>query len=197
MLELLRAHFGQEKIQLTDDFHRDLNWFLKFLPTFNGVSFFKHISIQATIELDACLQGLGAVCNNQIYAIKIPPNFQNYTIVHLEMLNELVAVRLWRYYWKQKSILIKCDNQAVVSVLTSGRTQDRILAAIARNILLELAVCDIKLKVIHVLGKDNPIADLLSRWFITANPHQKFKNFLSCPEWLHPHPNITDISWFI
>ena len=56
--------------------------------------------------------------------------------------------------------ITKCDNQAIVSVLTSGRTQDRILAAIARNILLELAACDIELKVIHVLGKNNPVADL-------------------------------------
>ena len=160
-LQLIRAHFGQEKIQLTDDFHQDLNWFLKFLPKFNGLSFFKHVSVQATIELDACLQSLGTVCNNQIYAIKIPPNFQNYTIVHLEMLNVLVAVRVWRYYWKQKSVLIKCDNQAVVSVLTSGGTQDRILATIARNILLELAVCDIELTVIHILGKDNPSGSII------------------------------------
>ena len=77
-----------------DDFHHDLNWFLKFLPTFIGVSFVKLVPVETTIELDACLQGLGAVCNNQVYAVKILPNFQNYTIVQ-------VAVRVWKYYWKQ------------------------------------------------------------------------------------------------
>ena len=68
------------------DFHRDLNWFLKFLPRFNGVAFFKHVPVHVIIELDTCLQGLGAVCKIQVHALNIPLSFQNYTIVHLEML---------------------------------------------------------------------------------------------------------------
>ena len=80
-----------------------------------------------------------------------------------------------------KEYLIKCDNQAVVSVLTSGRTQDWMLAAIARNIFMEVVACDIELKVIHVLGKDNPIADPLSRRIITGNAHQELRNYISHP----------------
>ena len=52
--------------------------------------FFSHSHIQATIELDAIFQGLGAVCINQGYAIKIPVHIENYSIVHLEMLNILL-----------------------------------------------------------------------------------------------------------
>ena len=54
----------------------------------------------AAIELDACLQGLGVVYMNQVYVIHIPQYCQHFSIVHLEMLNILVAVRVWGKNWK-------------------------------------------------------------------------------------------------
>ena len=61
------------------------------------------------------------------------------TIVHLEMLNILVAIRTWGEAWAGTTVRIHCDNQAVVSVLNTGRTRDIILAAISCNILMETA----------------------------------------------------------
>ena len=83
------------------------------------------------------------------------------------MLNILVAIRVWGNVWKHQCILIKCDNQVVVSVLNSGKTQDLTLAGIARNIMIEISEQDIDLQVIHILGVENKVADLLSRWFIS------------------------------
>ena len=60
MLDLLRSLFIKF-IQLDINSYRDLNWFQKFLPQLNGKAFFVHRPVQATIDLDACLQGLGAV----------------------------------------------------------------------------------------------------------------------------------------
>ena len=163
MLDTLRRHFGTDNITLDIDFHRDLNWFKKFLKKFNGTAFFYHHPVQATIELDACLQGLGAIYRNQVYAFPIPQYCDSFSIVHLEMLNILVAIRVWGNVWKHQHILIKCDNQAVVSVLNSGKTQDLTLAGIARNIMMEMSEQDIDLQVIHILGVENKVADLLSR----------------------------------
>ena len=56
-----------------------------------------------------------------------------------------------------KTVIIKCDNQAVVSVLNSGKTQDVTLAAIARNIMMEAAKYDIDLQVIHILRVDKKL----------------------------------------
>ena len=44
MLEVLRSADKQNFITLTPDFHRDLSWFQKFIPTFNSITFFKHIT---------------------------------------------------------------------------------------------------------------------------------------------------------
>ena len=197
MLDTLRRHFGTDSISLDIEFHRDLNWFKKFLKKFNGRAFFDHRPIQATIELDACLQGLGAIYRNQIYALPRPYYCDSFSIVHLEMLNILVAIRVWANVWKHQRVLIKCDSQAVVSVLNSGKTQDLTLAAIARNIMMEIAEQDIDLQVIHILGVENKIADLLSRWFITENPDKLLKNYIQNPIWLNPHNNIAYIDWSI
>ena len=84
MLDTLRSRFGRGDILLDVNFHRDLNWFLKILPYFNGTAFFNHTPIRKVIELDACLEGLGAIYQNQVYSIRIPKNFEDYNIVHLK-----------------------------------------------------------------------------------------------------------------
>ena len=197
MLDTLRSHFGKDKILLDINFHRDLNWFLKFLPYFNGTAFFNHTPIKKVIELDACLEGLGAIFENQVYSIQVPKNFENYTIVHLEILNILVALRVWCNQWKTNKILLKCDNQAVVSVLNSGKTQDLTLGAMARNISMLLAIYDIELQVIHILGADNKVADILSRWFITENPDRKLYQFIKNPLWLSVNHEFLKVDWSI
>ena len=57
-------------------------------------------------------------------------------IVHLEMVNIFLAMRLFANIWSSKKVLINCDNQAVVTILMTGKTHDAFLAACARNILV-------------------------------------------------------------
>ena len=83
MFDLLRLADKWVKITLTEDFHRDLNWFGQFLTKFNVEAFFSHDPVHCHIELDASLQGLGAVCDNDVYAIPIKLGFSNYQIAHL------------------------------------------------------------------------------------------------------------------
>ena len=61
MLDVLRSAECNDRIKLTDDFHRDLHWFDTFLPLYNGVSLYGHKPTTDTLELDACLTGLGGV----------------------------------------------------------------------------------------------------------------------------------------
>ena len=42
MLDLLKSAHGRQKILLTPDFKRDLRWFAKFLPTYNGISLYDY-----------------------------------------------------------------------------------------------------------------------------------------------------------
>ena len=71
-----------------------------------------------------------------VYALPIPQGFYDYTIVHLEMLNIMVALNVWGQNWQNKCNEIRFDNLAVILVLHEGRARDSILATLARNIWL-------------------------------------------------------------
>ena len=102
MLEFLRLMGTQKMANLNPSFFRDLNWFCTFLKQFNGVVYYDPRSIQAELHLDACLTGMGGIFENQCYALPLPKNFNQYSIVHLEMLNIVVAVKVWAIQWSNK-----------------------------------------------------------------------------------------------
>ena len=89
----------------------------------------------------------------------------NFQIVHLEMLNILAALRVWQTQWSNMKV-------EIVQVLMLGKTRDLTLAAIARNIQFQAALMNISLKITHIPGKNNVLADLLSRWHTT--PHAQY-----------------------
>ena len=115
--------------------------------------------------MPAC-QAWELVFESMVYALPIPKNHNNYNIVHLELLNIVVALKVWAVHWSNRQIKIHCDNMAVVQVLQKGRARDATLALMARNVWLICALFNIQILVCHILGKDNTLADLLSRWQI-------------------------------
>ena len=168
ILGLLRESTNRNRIKLTKEFFADLQWFVKFLPHFNGVTIFKRTVIpsQETLFLDACLTGMGGIWSNRVYSYPVftIPGVKLH-INHLEMLNIVVALRLWGHWWANASVSIRCDNLAVVQVVNTHKTKDAILAACVRNIWLICALYNISLSVVHIKGNLNVKADLLSRLY--------------------------------
>ena len=177
MLCLLRENFDN------DDFKQDLKWFNTFLPIYNGVTFFKHVPSKL-VHLDACSKGLRAIYDHQVYAMRLTQDWSSKNIAYLEMVNILVAIKVWHAQWANLNVIIKCEIQAVVSVLSTGRTHDKTLASYARNIFMWLSAFNVEIKVIHVPGRLNPVADLLSRWYDTANNHEKLAQLVQPVTWV-------------
>ena len=160
MLELLHKNYDTASISITQEFKRDLRWFCNFLGQYNGTSYFDYKSTDFVVELDACLVNLGGRYKNLVYHLPVVKPYANLAIVHLEMINILVAVRIFGHIWHRKLVLVKCDNEAVVQVLTSGKTRDPFVAACARNIWLECGIRDVELMYVHIRRRDNKTADL-------------------------------------
>ena len=110
----------------------------------------------------------------------------NYNIAHLEILNIVVALKVWAQQWANKCIKIHCDNMAVVEALRNGRARDNILALMARNIWLICAMYNIHIIVLHIPGRNNVLADLLSRWQFSPENYQTLQQLLPTPN-LGPH----------
>ena len=60
----------------------------------------------------------------------IEKGYMNWTIVHLEMINILLVLHLFHNQWTSKKVLIHCDNQAVVTVLNTGKMRDPFLGGL-------------------------------------------------------------------
>ena len=183
MLMLLRENAHCNRKRLTEEFRRDLRWFNAFLPVFNGVSFFNHPPSKS-VHLDACPSGLGAIFDSQVYTLPLPSHWRDLNIAYTELINILVALKVWHSQWAGSSVLIRCDNQAVVSVLTTGKTRDPVMAKYVRNIFLWLSAFNIDIRVIHIAGRLNPVADLLSRWHLTKNNVQKLQELVHPVSWV-------------
>ena len=165
---------------IPSNLHRHL-----FVDKYNGVSMYNHRRVDHVIELDACLDGLGGVWKNYVYHIPIPRHYLGLTIVHLEMINILVALKIFGPFWANKKVLVKCDNQAVVAVLTHSKTKDPFLAT-----WLLAALYDLEVTYVRIRGKHNIIADLLSRWVLTPQNVLKLQSHIPDPLWISVPENI-------
>ena len=128
------------------------------------------------VEIDACLTGCGGVFNERYYH-SIFPEFvlaANRHIAQLEMLNIVIACKLWGKYWTGLSIAIKCDNNVCVHVLNNGRCHDAFLLKCAREIWLRCALNDFSIRAVHISTSSNSLADSLSRWHINDSHKQFF-----------------------
>ena len=81
---------------------------------------------------------------------------------HLEMYNIVIALRLWAHEWQNSVISLKCDNESAVSVCISGKTRDTFLNLCLYELWLLICKYNIDLRLSHIKGKDNVLADTLS-----------------------------------
>ena len=172
------------------------------MPVFNGTASYNHDTVEfaETLEIDTCLTHVGGVWKNAVYSALLPEHIRDnpsLSITHYEMINILVALRIWGSAWAHKRILLRSDNMAVVSITRSGYTRDVHLASYIRNIWLLTATYDIQLDGIHISGKDNNVADLLSRWSDSQQNQQQLLSLVEHPIWYkvtHKHFHVnTDI----
>ena len=147
------------------------------------------------MHLDASLTGLGAVFQNMVYSFPLPRGYMGYNIVHPEILNIVVACKVWANYWANKRIHIWCDNQAVV--LTTGKCRDNTLAVCARNIWLISAIYNFQIKIQHTAGQKNVTADLLSRWTNSPEDNIKLHNLVPSCVWIPTHLDLTLLNYDI
>ena len=136
----------------------DIHWFRELMPLYNGISLLHHPPLDPhhQVDLDACLSGFGAKSGQEFYMEQLPDFLLqlNLSITHLEMLNILVATRLFSTKWSHHTINLGCDNQAAVAVLQSAKARDRLLAACAKQIWLFAAAYDFTLMPFHRPGSE-------------------------------------------
>ena len=165
MLDTLRRAPDTGKVTLDDDFKKDLLWFDRYMASTNGIYIIHPTRETITIELDSCLSGCGAICLSEYYASEFPAHINDarHPICHLELLNIVVACRLWAPALTGKRLLIRCDNTPAVYALRTARGRDSFMRQCARAAFLVAAAHDVTIDACHKPGAQLELPDALSR----------------------------------
>ena len=148
------------------------------MSRFNGHVFFqKHKQPTEHVFIDASLTGFGAQWRHFVYATPIY-GVADKGIVQLEMLNIIIALKTWGQKWRNSIVVMHCDNWAVTQVVKFGCSRDEFLNLCLCNIWLLTSTLDIELRVVHIKGSHNVVADVLSRMYSNHVVQQDCLRFL-------------------
>ncbi len=169
LLAVLRAlPKCKRPFRITREAKKDIKWWRMFLRKYNGVSIIGDATWSnpdAVFATDACLSGCGGFSDGEYFHEEFPDFVanQNAHINTLELLTVVVACKLWGKLWQGKRILIRCDNEATVTVINSGRCRDEEMLSLLRELSFQAAIGEFEVKAVHIAGVDNRLPDLLSR----------------------------------
>ena len=180
MLQNLRDTPKRGSETLSLGFKRDLKFFRRLLPEFNGIRILdkREVECQNQLELDACLTGCGAFTGTEFYAEQWPPDvlMAKHPIAHLELLNVSVATKMWGDQWGGRRVRVLCDNTNACDAITTGRSRDPFIQDCVRELFFTCAKNDIEILAQHQPGRLMVRADALSREHTAKNYADWVKN---------------------
>ena len=146
-------------------------WWNPFLGAWNGTSLlFEGKASQPDEELlsDASGSwGCGALWGNDWFqcswANTPHDNSGMDSIAPMELLPIVIAAAIWGPYWIGRTVRSNCDNEAVVSVINSGRCEHELMMHLLRCLFYFAAKYNFILVAKHIPGISNTLADALSR----------------------------------
>lgn len=183
LLDTLRSFKADSsKISLSQSFKKDVQWWVLFMETYNGVSYIPPLvwdEPDVLFSTDSCLTGCGGICGLEYFHQSYPKQIIDLGLpIHaLEMLAVLIGVRFWGGKCCGGKVQIFCDNEPVVHVLNTGKTKDEFLGSCLREIWLVVSRCGFEMRAVHLPGEENRVADWLSRWEVHSVYQENFRKF--------------------
>ena len=152
----------------------DLQVWQAFLDHYNGVQMMINMWEGDVLDLytDASGgQGFGAYFNGH-WSFGEWPDWLNCVhsklqITFKELFPIVLASFLWGHEWANKKVTFHCDNQAIVYCLNKQTTKEEPSMHLLRILVTQCLKHNIVFRARHIPGKDNGIADALSRFQIS------------------------------
>ena len=144
----------------------DLQWWNDFLETFNGKCDFLDDYPVTTLCTDASTNGVGAWFEENWFYSYLPVDFPWSTHLHInykEAICVVLAALYWAPYWRNKFVVVWCDNTAAVAMLNKGSIKHPVMMVFLRMLFWLSATYNFRLKAYHIPGVANVEADHVSR----------------------------------
>ena len=173
---LINATCGLTKqhhhLRITTDMRKDLDLWLQFFRDFNGISVFHDRFWVSNEDMQLFTDSAGGTGFGAYFAGKWaygswPQSWVEQGIVDditvLELFPLLVSLHTWGEHLRNKKILFRVDNFAVVHIVNSITLKSDRVMSILRAFTLQCLKLNIAVKAQHVSGCLNWVADSLSR----------------------------------
>ena len=125
---------------------------------------------------DACLTGCGGICERFYFHADFPEfiSIQHLDINSLEILTNVVALKLWGHLWRGLLLTVRCDNEVAVTALNSGRCRNAFVNSCLREVCFLAATHEFEIRAVHLHGILNREADVLSRRNVTSRTKEQY-----------------------
>ena len=176
---LYKDHTPNQQVVVPDYVKKDVLWWHKFLPQYNGVSLMLYEEWSNPDEIcssDACLHSCGGFSSGKFFHSIFPESFKakKYSITILEMFAIIICLKLWGEHFKGKRIQMFCDNQAVCTVVNQGKSKCEVLQDCLREIAFLAAKNEFQIRLVHLDSASNRLADHLSRIDLDESHKDRF-----------------------
>ena len=172
-------------IKLNADARADINAWLIFLSSFNGVSVLLKNQFASSDALklfsDASGSvGYAAVCGSNWLQGAWPPSWKEIHITPKELFPIVLALEIWGKTIANQKVLFKTDNMAVAEIINKQSCKDSFTMKLVRRLVIAALQHNILFRAVHIAGYTNLIPDHLSR--------SKFQEALQLAPWLNRTP---------
>ena len=181
--------------KIPTEVRKDLKWWYDYMDQYNGASIMWLVHKETAGEVmatDASMKGIGAICGKFFFHKEIPQWWCAHyakNIAHYEMLAIVVATKAWKSQIKGLKFVIACDNSGIEAIINRGRSKDKLLQSMLRELTYTLATNDAEIVIQHITSKSNEGPDALSRWSLGTHHHHRFEKIKGL-DWLETE--ITD-----
>ncbi|GAV09051.1 hypothetical protein RvY_18651 [Ramazzottius varieornatus] len=158
-------------VYLNHDYRADLDCWKQFLPLWNGSASFLNpvwtpVSDMLLFTDAAGSIGCGGICGDAWFQLRWPEWVLrlNPPIAWLELVPVYLACVVWGSHWRGKRLQFYSDNQATVAVWKKFSSPHKGLLEIIRRIYFHAAKGNFTLRIQHIPGVANAIADSISRF---------------------------------
>jgi hypothetical protein len=173
MIDLTRnVQKPHHHIKLNSGFFKDLGMWKEFISNWNGANLFLssewHASDTLNLHTDASGSlGFGGIFGKKWFQGKWRPHQKlgqpGISIAWQELFAIVVACQIWGELLADQRIKFHCDNEAVVGIINTKRSQIPRVMDLMRHLTLLTLQHNMYIRAVHIPGKNNDIADAISR----------------------------------
>ena len=158
-------------IRVTEGMKLDISMWQSFLEKYNGVSVITpyHECLASSINLysDASDLGYGGTYGSNWIQGQWNDHWKSLNIAVRELYPILILAEMFGHLWRNQSILIHCDNQAIVAIIKKQSSKNATIMTLLRPLILNLMLNNVKFKISYIRSENNTVADAISRFQVS------------------------------